>query len=138
VILAWIIARPAILVGMGAVALLGVLWTMDALEDRGFRNDIAKLEQSLKDEQQANAALRLAVSTHETSIEKLTSTIAEMNARLDVMNARARQIEAAANLRVARALQAGAEAAKELRAETTRVAPGNASMNEWLTMRMGL
>ncbi len=136
-IFAWLIARPAIAVGIGAVALLGVLWTMDAFEDRGFRNDIAKLEQSLKDEQQANAALRLAVSTHETSIEKLTSTIAEMNSRLDVMNARARQIEAAANLRVARALQAGAEAAKDLRAETTHVPPGNTAMNLWMTERLG-
>lgn len=136
-IFAWLLARPAILVGLGAVALAGAMWTQDFFEDRDFRNEIARLAQALKDEQQANAGLRLAVSTHETSLEKLKATIAEMNSRLDVMNARARQIEAAANLRVARAIQAGKEAAKELRAETSRVPPGNVAMNEWLTGRLG-
>lgn len=135
-IFAWLLARPAFLVGIGATALLGVMWAADAFEDRGFRNEIAKLSQALKDEQQANAGLRLAVSTHETSLEKLKATIAEMNSRLDVMNARARQIEAAANLRVARAIRAGEEAAKELRAETTRVPPGHVDMNLWMKERL--
>lgn len=136
-IFAWLLARPVFLVGIGAVALAGVMWTQDFFEDRNFRNDIANLGQALKDEQHANAGLRLAVSANETSIAKLMATIAEMNARLDVMNARARQSESAANLRVSLALRAGEEKARELRAETTRVAPGNLAMNEWMTGRLG-
>jgi septal ring factor EnvC (AmiA/AmiB activator) len=132
-------ARPAVLASIAGVVLLGFggLLAQDFFEDRGFRNEITRLQQELRNEVQANAGLRLAVSAHETSLEKLKATIAEMNARLDTMNARARQIESAANLRVARALRAGEEAAAALRAETTRVPPGNEAMNSWLRERLG-
>jgi hypothetical protein len=104
-------ARPAVLASIAGVVLLGFggLLAQDFFEDRGFRNEITRLK----------------------------ATIAEMNARLDTMNARARQIESAANLRVARALRAGEEAAAALRAETTRVPPGNEAMNSWLRERLG-
>lgn len=137
-IFAWLLARPAILVGIGAVALLGVFWTQDFFEDRGFRKQIETLTKQVETMQLTYAQLQVSEQAEKTNVANLTAKIDEMNARLDAMNARARQIEASANLRVARALRAGEEAAKELRAETTHVPPGHADMNSWLSERLGI
>lgn len=131
-----LLLSPVVIVGLVGALGLGTFWLMDVFEDRRFRNDITALTQDLRTEREANATLRLQVSTHETNLERLTATIAEMNARLDAMNARARQIESAANLRVARAIRAGEEATKALLSKDTHVPPGHLAMNDWLTMRL--
>lgn len=135
---AWLLARPAILVGVGAGALLAAFWIQDVFEDRGFRKQIETLTKQVETMQLTYAQLQVSEQAEKTNVANLSAQIEQMNARLDAMNARARQIEASANLRVARALRAGEEAAKELRAETTRVPPGDAAMNSWLTERLGI
>ena len=110
-IFAWLLARPIVLVGIGAVALLGVRELQHFFEVRGLRKDISELNVALDKEKIATAEFRVALANVEANRDKLESTIREMNERLDAMNARARQIESAANLRVARAIRAGEEAA---------------------------
>lgn len=135
---AWLVARPAFLVGIGAAALLGVFLVQDFFEDRGFRNRIDALTREVDQMRTTYAQLQVSEQAEKANVAKLETEIANMNARLDALQARARQQEAAANARVARALREGQEAAAALRADTTRVAPGHAEMNNWLTGRLGL
>lgn len=135
--IAWLLAKPLVLLGLGAVLVLGVRETQHFFTIRSLRGDITRLEMVLDQERTAAAAFKVALATVESNRATLESIIREMNARLDTLQARARQVEAAANLRVARALRAGEAQAAALRAETTRVPPGHAAMNQWLTERIG-
>lgn len=131
------LAMPAVIVGLVGALGLGAFWVQDFFEDRGFRNRIDELTTQVEKMQATYAHLQVSEQAEKTNVANLQKEIAQMNARLDAINARARQVEATANARVARALREGQEAAAGLRAETTRVPPGHVEMNSWLTERLG-
>lgn len=133
----WILALPswAKAAIIGGVLFAGFQvqhwWTV-----RGLREDIAELTQNLNLERAAMAELRVALIDVQSNRDKLEAVIRQQNDAIELLQARARQVEASANLRVARAVRAGEEAARQLRATTTRVPPGHEAMNLWLRERL--
>lgn len=134
---AWLIARPSVLIGVGVLALFGVRETQHYFDVRGLRKDIAALQMQFDQERLANASLRQGLTESQANNQQLVSTIKQMNSNLELAAAKTRQIEAAANLRVARAVKAGQDAARELRAPDTHVPPGHMAMNQYLQARFG-
>jgi chromosome segregation ATPase len=136
-VILWLMARPALLVGVLALGLIGVRETMDFFEDRGFRARIEELTRDLAGSQSELLKVGLALETEKHNVDTLKSDVAAAKAKADAAQARARQQESSANLRVARALRTGAEQTAALLAETTRVPPGHEAMNTWLQERIG-
>lgn len=132
----WLL-NPTVIIGLVGGLAFGGFWLQDHFEDRGFKNEIARLSQQLRDEIQANGKLQDGVETANKSIKTLQDEITNMNGRLVAMDARARQIESAANLRVIRARREGEAAAQALRSPETRVMPGHDAMNTWLKETFG-
>jgi septal ring factor EnvC (AmiA/AmiB activator) len=134
----WLMALPGWIKALaGAAVVIGMLQLQHWWTVRDLRKDIAKLEQALKDAQTEAAQFRVALADVQANRDRLESTIKTQNATIDAMSLRARQIEAAANLRVARALAVGKEEAAKLRLPTTTVKPGHQQMNAWIAERFG-
>ncbi len=132
----WLLARPMVIGGIAILGFIGVRETQHFFDMRGIRKDLATLQAEFDQERLANASLRQGLTESQANNAQLVSTIKQMNSNLELAAAKTRQIEAAANLRVARAVKAGQDAARELRAPDTHIPPGHLAMNSWLQERM--
>lgn len=131
-IFAWLLARPMVIGGIAILAVFGVREGQHFFTERGLRNGMMKLEAKLDAEMVNNAQQTIAFTESQKTVANLTAQIKKMSADIDLMNAKARAIESAANLRVARAIRDGQEAARQLRSPETHIQPGNEAMNVWL------
>lgn len=132
----WLLMLPNwIKVAIVGAVVVGVLQVRCWWEVRGLNDRIERLEVALALEKGATADLRVALSDVQGNRDKLVATIEDQNASIELMKVEARRAEVAADLRVARATALAKEAARDLRAPTTRVAPGHAAMNQWLQER---
>lgn len=135
----WLLALPAwIKVAVGSLAIIGLLQVQHYFQVRGLRNDIKTLTQSLKDEQTANATLRVQVANVVANRNELAGQIAGQNAKIAALQLSADRAKAAADAATIRALRAGEAASRALLAGNATptappTSPGPEEFNRWMS-----
>ncbi len=136
-LLAKLLARPALLVGVVSAVALGGMALKGKIERSRHEKERAALVLQIKDAQLQAKAEREARLILEQDRDDKVARIREQNDAITSMALKAQQLETTASIEAVRAFNRGRESAAALRQPTTTVKPGSAEMNAWLQQTFG-